>query len=66
MQVTAHAMAWQAGAELTIMERSKPIQAAALSYPTYGTGNAHNTWYACTIVDANGKEIPWVDKDGKY
>ena len=31
----------------------------------YGTGNAHNTWYACTIVDANGKEVPWVDRDGK-
>ena len=35
------------------------------AYPTYGTGNAHNTWYACTMVDANGKEIPWVDRDGK-
>ncbi len=31
----------------------------------YGTGNAHNSWYACSIVDAEGKEIPWMDKDGR-
>jgi hypothetical protein len=24
----------------------------------------YNTWYACTIVDANGKEVPWVDRKG--
>lgn len=59
------AMAWQAGAELTMLERSSSmIASGGFSYPMYGTGNAHNTWYACTIVDANGKEIPWVDRDG--
>ena len=58
------AMAWQAGAELTTLERSSSGAAGGFSYPMYGTGNAHNTWYACTIVDANGKEIPWVDRDG--
>jgi hypothetical protein len=26
--------------------------------------HAHNTWYACTIVDAKGKEVPWVNRDG--
>jgi len=40
------------------------LGSGGFSYPMYGTGNAHNTWYACTIVDANGKEIPWVDRDG--
>ena len=60
------AMAWQAGAELTMLERSSGmIASGGFSYPMYGTGNAHNTWYACTIVDANGKEVPWVDRDGK-
>ena len=60
------AMAWQAGAELTLMERSGTNAASGgFAYPAYGTGNAHNTWYACTMVDANGKEIPWVDRDGK-
>jgi succinate dehydrogenase/fumarate reductase flavoprotein subunit len=59
------AMAWQAGAELTMLERSSAMLASGgFSYPMYGTGNAHNTWYACTIVDANGKEVPWIDRDG--
>ena len=30
-----------------------------------GTGNNHNTWYAATMVDARGVEIPYVDRDGK-
>jgi succinate dehydrogenase/fumarate reductase flavoprotein subunit len=60
------AMAWRAGAELTLMERSTPMpHAGGFAYPQYGTGNAHNTWYACTMVDANGKEIPWVDWKGR-
>ena len=58
-------MAWQAGAELAMMERSFGLAASGgFSYPQYGTGNARNTWYACNIVDANGKEVPWVDRDG--
>jgi len=59
-----YAMTWKAGAEFTLMERSGP-SAGAFGWPNYGTGNAHNTWFACTIVDANGKEVPWVDKDGR-
>jgi succinate dehydrogenase/fumarate reductase flavoprotein subunit len=60
------AMAWQAGAELTLMEKVSAMPVSGgFAYPMYGTGNAHNTWYACTMVDANGKEIPWVDRDGK-
>ena len=57
-------MAWEAGAELTMMEKSG-LEGGPYGYPNYGTGNAHNTWFACTIVDANGKEIPWVDRDGR-
>jgi hypothetical protein len=34
------------------------------SFPPYGTGNTHNTWYACSMVDAKGREIPWADRDG--
>ncbi|MFC1909433.1 FAD-dependent oxidoreductase [Chloroflexota bacterium] len=56
-------MGWLAGAELTMMEKSQQ-SAGPFRWPAYGTGNAHNTWFACNIVDANGKEIPWVDKDG--
>jgi len=57
------AMGWLAGAELTMMERSMQ-SAGPFRYPAYGAGNAHNTWYPCTIVDANGKEVPWVDGKG--
>ncbi|MBW2139240.1 MAG: hypothetical protein JRH06_17035, partial [Deltaproteobacteria bacterium] len=54
-----NAMGWLAGAELTLMERSQE-SAGPFRYPAYGTGNPHNTWFPCTIVDARGKEIPWV------
>jgi succinate dehydrogenase/fumarate reductase flavoprotein subunit len=59
-----YAMGWEVGAEFAGMETSRPGMGPP-SYPVYGTGNWGNTWYACTIVDANGKEVPWVDKNGK-
>jgi succinate dehydrogenase/fumarate reductase flavoprotein subunit len=58
-----NAMGWLAGAETTMMEASMP-SAGPFRYPAYGTGNMHNTWFPCTIVDATGKEIPWMDKEG--
>ncbi|MFC1950807.1 FAD-dependent oxidoreductase [Chloroflexota bacterium] len=61
-----HAMAWRAGAELTQMEKSAPgSEGIGYSFPHFGFGNANNTWYACNMVDANGKEIPFVDRDGR-
>jgi succinate dehydrogenase/fumarate reductase flavoprotein subunit len=60
-----HAMAWKAGVEFTMMEKSvRGEWSGDRSFPPYGTGNTHNTWYACSMVDADGKEIPWVDRDG--
>lgn len=60
------AMAWNAGAELALMERSgRALSSGFFRYPPYGTGDCNNTWFACTIVDSNGKEIPWVDRDGR-
>ena len=32
--------------------------------PRLCVGSPTNTWYPCSIVDANGKEIPWVDQEG--
>jgi len=58
-----HAMAWNAGAEFTLMEATG-MTGGPFRYPAYGVGNWHNTWYPCSIVDANGKEVPWVDRDG--
>jgi succinate dehydrogenase/fumarate reductase flavoprotein subunit len=59
------AMAWKAGAELALMERSgRALASGGFRYPPYGTGDCNNTWFACSIVDANGKEVPWVDREG--
>ncbi len=58
------AIMWRAGVELSQMERSRASVAPGHEYPCYGTGNASNTWYPATIVDADGKEVPWVDALG--
>jgi succinate dehydrogenase/fumarate reductase flavoprotein subunit len=61
-----HAMAWRAGAAFTIMEKTSPTTfGSGYSFPAYGSGNPYNTWFPCTMVDAHGKEIPWVDRDGR-
>ena len=57
-------MAWRAGAKLMMMERTTP-SSGMLRYAAYGSGNSSNTWYPATLVDSTGKEIPWVDRDGK-
>ena len=63
---TGYAIAWRAGAEFTMMEKSmRSPFGSAYAFPPYGSGNAINTWYPCTIVDANGKEVPWVDAWGR-
>lgn len=59
-----HAMAWRAGAELAQMERSKSDMTGAPSFPAYGQGSSYTSWFPCSIVDANGKEIPWIDCNG--
>ncbi len=64
---SGHAMGWRAGLEFTMMEKSVKgeYSAAGRSFPAYGTGNNHNTWYAATMVDARGVEIPYLDRDGR-
>jgi succinate dehydrogenase/fumarate reductase flavoprotein subunit len=60
------AAAWEAGVELTLMEgSSRALSSGGFRYPLYGTGDCHNTWYPCNIVDAEGKEVPWVGRDGR-
>ena len=63
---SGHAMGYKAGVEFTLMEKSVrgEFSAAGRSYPPYGAGNNHNTWYAATMVDSRGVEIPYVDRDG--
>ncbi len=64
---SGHAMGVKAGLEFTMMEKSvhAEFSSAGRSFPPYGTGNNHNTWYAATMVDARGVEIPYVDRDGR-
>ncbi len=61
-----HAMAWAVGAEIAMMERagSKGSSGHAHGQPSYGGANCYNTFYPATIVDADGKEIPWQDHHG--
>ena len=63
---SGHAMGWRAGVEFTMMEKSVKAEfsVAGRSFPPYATGNNHNTWYAATMVDARGVEIPYLDRDG--
>lgn len=64
---SGHAFGWRAGMEFSMMEKSvrAEFSAAGRSFPPYSTGNNHNTWYAATMVDARGVEIPYVDRDGR-
>ncbi|MCH4886314.1 FAD-dependent oxidoreductase [Acidaminobacter sp. JC074] len=61
-----HAMGWRSGAEFNMMEKSvrAEFSAAGQSFPPYGAGNNHNTWYPATLIDSRGKEIPYLDRDG--
>ena len=64
---SGHAMGYKAGMKFTMMEKSvrAEFSSAGRSFPPYGTGNNHNTWYAASMVDARGVEIPYVDRDGR-
>ncbi|MGN0355602.1 MAG: FAD-dependent oxidoreductase [Muricoprocola sp.] len=63
---SGHAMGYRCGVEFTMMEKSVKAEfsSSGRSFPPYGTGNNHNTWYAATMVDARGVEIPYVNRDG--
>jgi succinate dehydrogenase/fumarate reductase flavoprotein subunit len=56
-----HAIGWKAGAEFVCMEKSGPSTLSGFGYAPYSMGNSGNTYHGAPIVDANGKEVPWVD-----
>jgi len=61
-----HAIAFKAGAKFTLMEKSLAhIMGSGDGFPIYGQGNPFNTWHPCSMIDAKGNEIPWVDRDGR-
>jgi len=61
---TGHAIGWRAGAEFVLMEQSGPARLSGFNYSPYSMGNTHNTFHGVSIVDANGKEVPWADVFG--
>jgi len=58
------AMGWRAGAEFAMLVDSGG-SSGGFAYIPYGVGYSDNTWYGCPMVDANGKEVPWVNRDNK-
>jgi succinate dehydrogenase/fumarate reductase flavoprotein subunit len=59
-----HAMAFKAGAEFAGSEHSSRTGGAAYGYPHYGAGGGPS-WEDVSMVDASGKEIPWIDSKGR-
>jgi hypothetical protein len=60
-----HAIGWNAGAEMVLMEQTGPGRLAGFGYAPYSMGGTSNTYHGTPIVDANGKEVPWIGIDGK-
>jgi succinate dehydrogenase/fumarate reductase flavoprotein subunit len=59
------AVGWNAGAEFVCMEHTMPGRLLGFGYAPYSMANAHNTYHGTPIVDANGKEVPWHDIEGR-
>ena len=58
------AMAWRAGAEFTLMERSGIMGIAPGFKHRWYTGAGDASYENVTLVDANGKELPIVTEPG--
>jgi succinate dehydrogenase/fumarate reductase flavoprotein subunit len=59
------AMAWNAGAQVYGMHKAGNTSGShPFAWPRFGIGFPSNTWFPCTIVDNNGKEVPWEDANG--
>ncbi|MEM2103707.1 MAG: FAD-dependent oxidoreductase [Candidatus Bathyarchaeia archaeon] len=54
-------LAWRAGAELTLLDKMESQRGCGAEKPSYGGGSSSNTWFPCNLVDAKGKEVPWID-----
>jgi succinate dehydrogenase/fumarate reductase flavoprotein subunit len=62
---SGHAIGWKAGAEFVLMEQTGPAPLSGYGYAPYSMGNASNTYHGTSVVDANGKEVPWFDPYGR-
>jgi len=57
----AYSLTWNAGAELTMMEKTQLLRRQRASTE----GGYQTSWVPATVVDSEGKEVPYVDRDGK-
>ena len=56
------AMAWHAGAEMNSEKQFGQAQnVGPFGWPWFAIGNPDDTWHGCSIVDNNGKKLPWLD-----
>jgi succinate dehydrogenase/fumarate reductase flavoprotein subunit len=53
------AMAWKAGAALTVMERSEVLMLGTGYKHTWYGGAADASYENVQLIDANGKKVPW-------
>jgi len=59
------AMAYLAGAKtISFCSNGSTKGSHPFAWPRFGVGSNMNTWFPCTIVDNNGKTVPWVYGDG--
>lgn len=60
------AMAYLAGAKIYGFYNNGTTRAShPFAWPRFGVGDNSNTWTPCTIVDNQGREVPWVYPDGR-
>ncbi|MGD0794995.1 MAG: FAD-dependent oxidoreductase [Dehalococcoidales bacterium] len=59
------AIGWNAGAEFVCMEASGHNRLSGFGYAPYSMGGTSNTYHGAPIVDADGKEVPWMDTFGR-
>lgn len=57
-------MALNAGAKISGFDGGGALGGRnPMGWPNFGVGNSGNTWYPCTLVDDNGKKVPWYSKN---
>lgn len=59
-----HTIAWNAGAELVMMEQLYRA-GVDMGYAPYSMGNTDNTYQGAPAVDANGKVVPYASSSGE-
>lgn len=60
-----HTIAWNAGAEMVLMEQQSPVIISGMGYAPYSTGNTDNTYQGAPAVDAEGKEVSYANSYGE-